>query len=64
LIQWGRFAKSAKADQGKVIVIQQFKIYLDENPKRPLAPLPLDLTVAHIISGTRYDSYKRDEKLI
>ncbi|KAG1048695.1 hypothetical protein G6F46_004704 [Rhizopus delemar] len=50
LIQWGRFAKSAKADQGKVIVIQQFKIYLDENPKRPLAPLPLDLTVSHIIS--------------
>ncbi|CAO3686474.1 unnamed protein product [Rhizopus stolonifer] len=50
LIQWGRFTKSAKADQRNVIVIQQFKIYLDENPKRPLASLPMGLTITGIIS--------------
>ncbi|RCI03756.1 Heat shock 70 kDa protein 12A [Rhizopus stolonifer] len=50
LIQWGRFTKSGKADQRNVIVIQQFKIYLDENPKRPLASLPMDLTITGIIS--------------
>ncbi|CAO3693109.1 unnamed protein product [Rhizopus microsporus] len=50
LVQWGRFARSNKADQGNILVIQQFKIYLDENPQRPLANLPLGLTPTVIIS--------------
>ncbi|KAI9277780.1 hypothetical protein BY458DRAFT_538829 [Sporodiniella umbellata] len=50
LTQWGRFPKPSKSDNGNILIIQQFKIYLDENPKKPFAPLPLNLTATDIIS--------------
>jgi hypothetical protein len=51
LIQWGRSAKTGKVKFDNVTILQQFKLYLDENLKASVNDLPMDLTPTDIIAG-------------
>ncbi|KAG2232417.1 hypothetical protein INT48_005720 [Thamnidium elegans] len=50
LIQWGRSAKAGKSKFPNITILQQFKLYLDDNLEGVVRQLPLDLTVTDIIS--------------
>ncbi|KAI9336880.1 hypothetical protein BD770DRAFT_422631 [Pilaira anomala] len=50
LIQWGRSAKAGKSKFPNITILQQFKLYLDDNLEGVVRQLPLDLTVTDIIA--------------
>ncbi|KAF1796509.1 hypothetical protein FB192DRAFT_1431227 [Mucor lusitanicus] len=50
LIQWGRSAKAGKSKYPNITILQQFKLYLDDNLEGVVRQLPLDLTATDIIS--------------
>ncbi|KAK4516870.1 Eukaryotic translation initiation factor 6 [Mucor velutinosus] len=50
LIQWGRSAKAGKSKYPNITILQQFKLYLDDNLEGVVRQLPLDLTATDIIA--------------
>ncbi|KAI7890489.1 uncharacterized protein EV154DRAFT_511148 [Mucor mucedo] len=50
LIQWGRSAKAGKSKYPNITILQQFKLYLDDNLEGVVRQLPLNLTATDIIA--------------
>ncbi|KAI8639935.1 hypothetical protein BD408DRAFT_420579 [Parasitella parasitica] len=50
LMQWGRSARASRYKTENIVMLQQFKLYLDDELESSVKQLPLGLTVTDVIS--------------